>query len=204
MSLMFLTITTMYNYDNTLFDGLNVPEDVDKDLLINEILMRSGEFEVTYPDFDFMKNQIAMWSKKHYFTFEKWVEALKAEFNPVHNYDRYEEYEDEKKTKDNAISNSKSESKTDNTSTDKTSAFDSSAFVNKDQNIIDSTVTDETNGTAENNGEEIIKHNAHLFGNIGVTTSVAMLSEFVGFYKNFNIYEQIANLFVDEFCIKIY
>lgn len=204
MSLMYLTMTAMYNYDNTLFDNLNVPPEIDKNLLVNEILMQCGEFEVTYPDFDFMKMQIGMWGKKHYFTFSKWVEALAAEFNPIHNYDRYEEFEDDKKTKDTTKSNSKTDSKADNTSTDKTSAYDSSAFVNKDQNVLDSHIVDETGGSAETDGSENIKHKAHLYGNIGVTTSVAMLKEFTGFYKDFNIYEQIAKLFVDDFCIKIY
>ena len=51
---------------------------------------------------------------------------------------------------------------------------------------------------------EIMKHDAHLYGNIGVTTSVQMLKEFVGFYKDFNLYEQIAGLFADEFVIGVF
>lgn len=89
-----LTVLGLYNYDPTLFDGLVFPAGIDKDTAINEILRRSGEFETIYPDFDFLKNMITFWGKKHYRTFEKWVYALSLEFEPLHNYDRHEEYED--------------------------------------------------------------------------------------------------------------
>ena len=57
---------------------------------------------------------------------------------------------------------------------------------------------------SEHSTTDINKHVAHLYGNIGVTQSTEMLGSFVDFYKNFNIYEQIAALFVDEFCVRIY
>ena len=50
---------------------------------------------------------------------------------------------------------------------------------------------------------EQTKHTAHLYGNIGVTTSAQLLKEFLD-VERFNIYEQIADLFVDEFCVMVY
>ena len=239
-----LTMIGMYNYDNSVFNDLTFPAGIDKDLAINEILMECGEFEILYPDLDFLKYQITKWGSKHYFTFEKWLKALAEEFNPIHNYDRYESYTDthsgsgkqvdsENKVgshAENKISDSTGASFTDTHSTtdDDTkrnvSAYDSSTYQPKEQEKLDGKTSGNGSGTSmshikdgltgsdvENSGRQsehsnndINKHEAHLYGNIGVTTSVAMLKEFTGFYKDFNLYEQIAALFVDEFCIRIY
>ena len=39
----FLSILGMYNYDNTIFDNLIIPDGVDKELLINNILLDNAE-----------------------------------------------------------------------------------------------------------------------------------------------------------------
>lgn len=215
-----LSMIGLYNYDNTLFDDLTFPSGIDKDLAVNEILMKCGEFEILYPNFDFMKNQIENWGKKNYFTFEKWVKALSEEFNPIHNYDRYEEYEDEhtnkQQTDRTSTGNAATSNNTTSTGSDITqrdvSAYDSSTYQPKEKETGSNGSSATGNAiTSSNdksqdviNGSMNIKHKAHLFGNIGVTTSIQLLSEFTGFYKDFNIYEQIADLFVNEFCIRIY
>lgn len=196
MSSAIMTMIGMYNYDPTIFDGLKLPEGIDKDTCVNEILSRCGEFEVIYPDIEFLKNMITHFSNKHYWTFEKWVKGLAEEFNPLYNYDRNEVYTD---THDSNAS-AESETHTNSTVHQNVSAYDSTTMQPKENEI--STGGDK--GTAKNESKDVIKHEAHLFGNIGVTTSVAMLTEYVNFYKDFNIYKQIADIFCDEFCIAIY
>ena len=51
-----LTVEGLYNYDNTLFDGFNVPEGLVKQIAIDAILMRTRELEILYPDFDTRKS----------------------------------------------------------------------------------------------------------------------------------------------------
>lgn len=291
MSTIKLTTIGLYNYDNTLFEGLTFPAGIDKDIAVNEILMRSGEFEVLYPDPAFFKTQIEMWGKKHYRTFSKWVEGLAEEFNPIYNYDRYEEYQDEKRGTDsrtgsssiastaaekeqrstskdyseesaeNVANISDATTKTDgsrsqatneqvSTSSDsenKVSAFDASTYSPKDLNEQSGTqqtagTVGEVSGTESNSSgnsstatakglvgndsisddsdrssssaqsktedesrasAESTTHTAHLYGNIGVTTSAQLLKEFLE-VERFNIYENIAELFVDDFCIMVY
>ena len=278
-----LTMIGMSNYDPTLFDGLTFPAGIDKSLAVNEILMRSGEFEVLYPNPDFLKAQIELWGKKHYRTFEKWVEALAIDFDPLFNYDRFEEYTDEKvgtdsRTGKSSQTNSQvesgkaksSESGTESTANvsdattktdgsrsaatsevnstagdneNKVSAYDASNYSPREKsettgNSFSTNTTGETSGTestssgasntstarggvSEDESEksaasaqartedesrasnEIIKHTAHLYGNIGVTTSTQMLEDFIR-VERFCIYEQIADIFCDEFCIMIY
>lgn len=242
-----LTTIGLYQYNSHLFDGLTFPAGIDKDIAVDQILTRSGEFEVLYPDPDFYSQMITFWGKKHYRTFEKWIEGLSEPFNPLYNYDRYEEYVDQRlggseKTRNaSQIVGNTSDAETgtsgsrqmvngevvENTgeTENKVSAFDSATYSPKDKaetssgqttnaaqsegSQVDSKSTGKSDtvttdaaleGTKEN---ETSTHKAHLYGNIGVTTSAQMLREFLDI-ERFNIYEQIADLFIDEFCIMVY
>lgn len=218
-----LTMIGLYQFDNTLFNGLILPAGIDKQTAIDAILTRCGEFEVLYPDAVFMKQMIIHWGNKHYRTFDKWIKALNIDFEPLYNYDRHEEYEDEKKgnskttSKDESISNSVSRTETNSNSTDtdtkNVSAYDSNDYQPREQETVSNTSGQTGNGAAQNNSSstsesgtdsgETIKHTAHLYGNVGVTTSTQMLEDYLR-VECWNIYEHIADLFVDEFCLMVY
>lgn len=190
-----LSLIGLYNYDNTLFDGLTLPAGIDKDICVNEILRRCGEFELIYSDLDFNKSMIAQFGNKHNRTFTKWVEGLAEEFNPLHNYDRHEIYTDTHKS--NAVSNSATS--TSSNSDRKVSAYDASTMQPKENETSGGSGT----GSAVNTSNDEVKHEAHLYGNIGVTTSTQMLEDFLR-VERWNIYEHIADIFCDEFCIPVY
>ena len=82
-------------YDQTLFDLMQLPEGIDKEVLCDNIMLQGGEFEVLYADPAFMRNAIGMWSKKCYNTFLKWITAQSLEYNPLENYDRMEDWTDQ-------------------------------------------------------------------------------------------------------------
>ena len=255
MSCSKITLIGLYNYDPTIFDNLLFPAGIVKDIAINEILVKSGEFEIVYPDPEFLKSMIEHWGKKTYRTFEKWIEALSIEFNPLYNFDRYEEYSDSRAREDErnradsrqrSDTNTRSESresidnassvsatdtstKNDTTTTRNVSAYDASTYQPREQEVVDNDVKVEGTGnavstnqskesgsesmtaagneignSAENGKEnELSQHSGHLYGNIGVTTSTQMLEDFLR-VERFNIYEQIADIFISEFCILVY
>lgn len=97
MATMSLSILGLYNYcldhNDDLFESLTVPEEVDKDVLVNNIIMQAAPFETLYPDPDVMKSFIGIWSEANAEKWQKiadlWVEA--QEFNPLENFDRTEE-----------------------------------------------------------------------------------------------------------------
>ena len=89
-----MTFIGMYNYDSTLFDSLTFPEGVDKSTAVNTFLLNYGECRVLYPDPDFTKAALAVWSLKNAEPISRIVAALDAEYNPIHNFDRHEEYSD--------------------------------------------------------------------------------------------------------------
>ena len=102
-----LTLIGLYQSDNTLFGDLSLPDGIDKDLFIGNLLLQSGEFEVLYPQPEFMKQSIKLWSMKWYRTFAEWLRGTEQRWNPIYNYDRFEE------SRNNNLKNFKSETKAD-------------------------------------------------------------------------------------------
>lgn len=209
---------------DSLFSDLILPAGINKDDCINNILMRANEFELLYSDPVFLKANITLWGRTWYKVFERWLQTLEEEYNPIHNYDRTEEIsekvkEDNKSSMtgsgtNNSKGNSKSKTETDNTTTGLKAAYNSSTFENNDQDVLDgeTNYSDENNiqgsSTTKNDGSENKDLNrdykARMFGNIGVTTSAAMLTEEILTREKFNLYKMIADVFVKEFCIMIY
>lgn len=89
-----MTLIGMYNVDDTLFNSAVFPDGIDPDLFRDTLLLKGGEFEVLYPDLDFMKFSIGVVARKWSRTFAQWVKGAEADWNPIYNYDRFEESKD--------------------------------------------------------------------------------------------------------------
>ena len=107
------------------------------------------------------------------------------------------------------------------TTTHSEKAYNDSGYVGTTQDVVDQdeshtgtvtntgTVTDignfSSNGITNENGKDNYTniHKARLFGNIGVTTSQQMLQSELDIAR-WNMYEHIADLFAQEFCIMVY
>ena len=87
-----LTLNGMYQYDPTLFDGMILPEDYDKDALLAEIMTRCGQMYPYHQVPSILKSNIRLWFSRNFLQFDRIMEALNAEYNPVENYDRHEEW----------------------------------------------------------------------------------------------------------------
>lgn len=88
-----LSIYGLYSYDNTIFDNLVLPSaftDQERDDTIMTILERCSDLALLYPDFDFMKMLIGVWSRNELHIWNKLLESERIEFNPIENYDRHE------------------------------------------------------------------------------------------------------------------
>lgn len=186
-----LTMIGMSNYmrqiNNDLFKELSIPEEIDKETLIDTILLRCGEFECIYSNPQFVQKVVGVWSTSWYRTFDKWVKALALEYDPISNYDRNETWTE---TGSSNTSNTGG-----GTVTNKKSAYNSSTFENDTESV--------SSDSATANASNSVTHTARVSGNIGVTTSQQMLQSELDIAM-FNIYEHITDIFVREFCIPIY
>ncbi len=178
-----------------LFAGLTVPEGIDKDTLVDNILIQSADFEVLYPSPGFMKEAITKWSNKMRHTFKKWVDALNVEYDPLNNYDRTEIHSGT----DSSANNTQSSGTTSDSNLTKVSAFDSDTLRDDTENS--GSASSSARGTAS--GSTTYGHQIRTFGNIGVTTSQQMLQSELDIAR-WNIYEHITDLFMNEFCIMVY
>ena len=178
-------MTAYKEMDNDdLFSNLIVPDGGVKQTLVDTILMTGGEFPVLWANPDFVQRMIGVWSAKMKPTFDRWQQTLTEQYDPLHNYDRYEEYQDKENTKGTA----------DDTTTRKVTGFDSDTLRTNDQ----------TTGNSSGNTDRQLDHKAHLYGNIGVTTSMQMLTEEIEGREKFNIYALITEAFLNEFCVRVY
>lgn len=203
MSVSKITLIGLYNYDNTLFDRLSLPAGIDKSEFINALLLSRGEFEVLYATPVFMQSMIGVWGKKWYKTFEKWHKALGIEYNPLENYDRVEEYTDTLTGNSNTIGNGSIKDVNSSDAETKRSAFDSSNYNPYEKVISGENNESTTSTTATNSTQSTSIHNARLHGNIGVTTSQQMLQSELDI-ATWNLYDHMADLFVNEFLIPVY
>lgn len=198
-----MTLIGLYNYDPTIFDLMNLPSGVDADQVRDNILLQSSDFEVLYPDPDFMKVAVKRWADKWYFTFEKWVKALAIDYDPLNNYDRYEEYEDTGKETRADSGTSSGTTTSGGTTQHDISAYDSSTMREDTKDTTSASGSDSTTSSSNGSTDTSLKHKAHLYGNIGVTTSQQMLEAELQVAR-FNLIDQVTDCFINEFCIRVY
>lgn len=89
-----LTLIGLTEYDTNLFDKLSLPEGYDKETFVDTLLLEHGEKCVLYSNPLFFKDAIGAWSRKWAHELARIYLALTEEYNPLHNYDRHEEYTD--------------------------------------------------------------------------------------------------------------
>lgn len=202
MSSATLTLIGMYNFleyqEIDLFQKLTLPDDVDKEVCIQNILMQCDDKELLYPDSAFMIDAIGMWSKKWQRTFQKWVDVLGIEYNPLENYDRQEAWSDSTSTSE-SNSASASDSAT-NSNYGDTSAFNVSTY--SPESKAEGNTSASSTSQASSNQFEQSGHRGRIHGNIGVTTSQQMLLAELD-VDRFNIYEEIALIFMREFVLAL-
>lgn len=202
MSSATLTLIGMYNFleyqEIDLFQQLTLPDDVDKEVCIQNILLQCDDKELLYPDSAFMIDAIGMWSKKWQRTFQKWVDVLGIEYNPLENYDRQEAWSDSTSTSE-SNSASASDSAT-NSNYGDTSAFNVSTY--SPESKAEGNTSASSTSQASSNQFEQSGHSGRIHGNIGVTTSQQMLLAELD-VDRFNIYEEIALIFMREFVLAL-
>lgn len=199
---MTMNLLSLYNYDESLFDNLVLPEGIDKDTLVNNLLLDTVSQEVLYADPDIMKQAIGMWSKKELPVWQRLKDTLdiRGTYNPIYNYDRNEEI-----TNDHTSNTTESENHNTNKGTDTTKvsqgSFNSNDLtqVNQQDNILGS--GNDENGKDTFTGDHTF--NAHLYGNIGVTTTQQMIKEELSI-DEINILDYIIDSFKNRFILSVY
>lgn len=86
-----ITIIAMYNQNKNLFDNMVVPEQLDKQLLIDNILLELGEMSVIYNNPYTFPTFLNIWSRRRNYIWTEMYKTLLYKYDPISNYDRWEE-----------------------------------------------------------------------------------------------------------------
>lgn len=83
-------ICDIYDYDNTIFDKMQLPEGIDRDLTLDAIFSKYGHTPLFRPDPEWLKYYIGSWSLKNAYTWSKLYITTTLDYDPISNYDRTE------------------------------------------------------------------------------------------------------------------
>ena len=178
-----LSILGLYKYDSSIFDLLQLPASLDRQTLIDNLLMECGVMETYIPDPDIMKRAIGYWSAKCIGVWEALQKTKEYNYNPIWNKDGVFT---EKETRDLRG--------TGRTGTvNAVSAYDQSGFTNQAKGDVDAATTDAGTITRERTEK----------GNIGLTSTQSLIQE-QREVENFNVYDVIIQDFKHRFCVMVY
>ena len=216
-----LSILGLYSWDNTIFDDLALPQHtyideddeeqtedaIDRQILVDNLLMDLAEISVIITDPDVMKLAIKSWSASCLPVWQALWDTTQYEYNPIWNKDGtvteveerdLEKVTDATETRDLTGSN-------DVQVDSKRSAFNSTTQQPVDQVITDQDTTDggtiDYDNTLTDSGS--ITRTRTEQGNIGITTTQQMIKEQRD-VVSFNIYRVIIEDFKQRFCIMVY
>ena len=209
---MWLSIQGIYEYDPTVFDGFEAPTYTDEDNVIhtlnredviNNILLQCAELEVIYPSPEMMKFAIGVWSASNQRSWDKLYKSMYLEYNPMWNVDA-NETETETNERDISRLHTGSNNETVNlTNTESVQGFNSNEWSESKKNA-----NAGTDNVAISNDEKVDDDNERVLtkrrtGNIGVTASQDLIKK-EREIADFSIIEYITQSFKERFCLMVY
>lgn len=202
-----LSIYGLYTYNAEIFDNLVLPAGLDKDILVSDILTECSDFTLLYPNYDFMKMLIGVWSQKELLIWTRLHESETIEYNPIENYDRHESISRSvtSEATGESTANSKASSTGSGTSKAGRTAYDSGSMrdVSQSDSMNSDATLGESSETSKNNASGVETVVNHTHGNIGVTTAQQMIEGYREVSK-FCVYDYIVQSFKDRFCVQVY
>lgn len=179
-----MSILGLYNYAPDVFDDMQLPDQLDKNILISNIVMNFAELEVLYPDPKFMKTAIGQWSASRLESWVKMQTVLYAEYDPFINIKRDEE---RTITETRDLSGS-------GEATGQVSAWNEENFQNRNKSITET--SDE--GT-------ITTHETfHVEGDSAITDAQDVLKKEMDVRLKYSLYGIIQEEFKQRFLLMIY
>lgn len=171
-----LSLLGLYNWDNTIFDSMKLPEALDKDELVNNLLMELAELTVLYPDSDFMKRAITSWSAIRLHSWNRIAEVLYEDYEPFINIKRDEV---------------------------RTIIQEGEGSANTKVNAWETDTPQEQNST-DTNSKTKTTETFHVEGDSAITDAQDVLQKEIEARLKYDMYRIIIDEFRQRFCLLIY
>lgn len=169
----------LYSYDPTLFDNMELPEQIDRSSFVNYLLLQTSELPLLYGDGDFMKNMIGVWSANRIGAWKKMALVLYEDYDPFVNIKRDEE-------------------RTTTTTRDLANTYETKV------NAWDQTQSDRDSSSGTDTGTVTTHEKYHLEGDSAITDAQDVARKEIQMRQQFNLINIIINEFKTEFCLNIY
>ena len=179
-----ISIRGLYNWDETLFDGMTIPEELDRDVIVQNSVNDYAEMEVLYPDSDFMKEAITQWSKMRYHAWDRMKEVLYEDYDPFINIKR-----DEVRT----ITQTRNLT-SDGTTTNQVTAWNSMQFADRERD----------NSNVKDTGSVTTTENFHVEGDSAITDAQDVLKKEMDVRIKYDLYRIIMTEFKERFLLMLY
>ena len=219
------------NMDDPLA-GIQVPEPLNPAAVRAAIVVRCGLLTPIYNNPDVFRQITADWFFNKQWNFAHLVKVLRAEYSPIENYDRYEEYEDthtgtvtndggskdthsgeDKRTGGYTDTNSGQDETTNEVSAENANDYQpDTKSTDKAGKVLTNTHNDtdqyghiidrKDNNTRTDDLKDT--HKAHLHGNIGTTKNTEMMLDEIAMIGQFDPYKWIASQFENDMMIMLY
>lgn len=231
-----LSLWALNNYleeDGGVFKNVTLTDKLNLTTCIDTIIEKWGTCDLIISDPRIVVRRTQLFFLKNYDNFDKMAEAILAEYNPIENYDRYEDTSEDRNigksgTNENTSNSSGHQNTVDagsvsnniggNDTEHRVSAMNENTYQpsSKDINSGQNNLTSSSNSvssddTINSSGDTLYSEatqdglirDSHIHGNIGVTSSQQMITQSIELYK-FNIYDYIADLYASEFLYRIW
>lgn len=186
--------------------------DFDKDILLSAIITTGGRFEPIYTDPEYFRMMCGYWWQKWQATIDKWFDAFSQEYNPLWDRNGFETvHEDTYDVGTNDTATTTNEVVDDDTTAhvnNNVSAYDQSTYQPHDESIssgTDDRTTDFT-GSVDNDttNDRDFDREYHSYGNWGISQTSQKLLESEFKVRKINLYNKVADLFVNEMCVRVW
>ena len=186
-----------------LFDGISLPEGIDRDTLVNQILFEGCTLYPIYQDPVLLKSMINHYFLMRYQIHYELSETLAYDYEPLENYDRTEDRTHNASGTEGINRERNTDSTSSGTTEQQVSAFNEDTYQPQSKSISSATQgTDEGETIDREHADEGTEH-VRIHGNIGVTTSQQMLESQRNVVQ-FSLYDFIAKHFIKKFMIGLY
>lgn len=183
-----LSIMGLYNYYPAIFDNFKVPKQIDKQVLINNLILELAELELLYPSADLMRTAIGYWSDSRIHEWERVADVLYNDYDPFVNIKR-----DERRTIHQTDGSSTSSQ---GTGTNNTLGWNNGGMTPRDSS--------QTNITGNDQGELHRTETYHLEGDSAIRDAQDIVKLEIGIRSEYDLYSYIITEFKNRFCLLVY
>lgn len=190
--------------------------DFSAETLLATIMMKGAQLEPLWSDPVFFYRMNNQWWLKWKGTFEAWCTVLEKEYEPLWDRNSFEDIIDHETSAGTLDTNTTGKEVVDDDTTghsnteNKVSAFDSNTYQPHDTSSTSTSGTDDrtTNTTGkidtDTSGVRDYTHSLHTWGNAGISmTSQKLLKQELE-VRYWNIYNVIADIFLDELAVRVF